>query len=124
MKCITLSPFCVSLTESCQPVWGRLSANQHRQNRNPTSSPLEEEHLPLPLTAVTIAAHFDGQAKRNIVPLFTGLYSYLLMMQGGFRRGRGCVDQIFAVRQVCEKYLAKGKEKHMTELIGKACGLF
>ncbi len=30
--------------------------------------------------------------------------------QGDFRRGRGCVDQIFAVRQVCEKYLAKGKE--------------
>ncbi len=30
--------------------------------------------------------------------------------QAGFRRGRGCVDQIFAVRQVCEKYLAKGKE--------------
>ncbi len=30
--------------------------------------------------------------------------------QGGFRRGRGCVDQIFAVRQVCENYLAKGKE--------------
>ncbi len=30
--------------------------------------------------------------------------------QGGFRRGRGCVDQIFAVRQVCEKYLAKRQE--------------
>ncbi len=30
--------------------------------------------------------------------------------QGGFRRGRGCVNQIFAVRQVCEKYLTKGKE--------------
>ncbi len=30
--------------------------------------------------------------------------------QDGFRRGRGCVDQIFAVRQVCEKHLAKGKE--------------
>ncbi len=30
--------------------------------------------------------------------------------QGGFRRGRGCVDQISAVRQVCEKYLAKGKD--------------
>ena len=29
---------------------------------------------------------------------------------GGFRRGRGCVDQILAVRQVCEKYLAKGKD--------------
>ena len=23
-----------------------------------------------------------------------------------FRQGRGCVDQVFAVRQVCEKYLA------------------
>lgn len=31
-------------------------------------------------------------------------------VQGGFMTGRGCVDQIFAVRQVCEKYLAKGKE--------------
>ncbi len=30
--------------------------------------------------------------------------------QGGFRRGRGCMDQIFALRQVCKKYLAKGKE--------------
>ncbi len=30
--------------------------------------------------------------------------------QGGFRRGRGCMDQIFAMRQVCEKYLAKAKE--------------
>ncbi len=26
--------------------------------------------------------------------------------QSGFRRGRGCVDQ----RQVCKKYLAKGKD--------------
>ena len=31
-------------------------------------------------------------------------------VQGGFRQGRGCVDQVFVVRQVCEKYLAKGKE--------------
>ena len=30
--------------------------------------------------------------------------------QCGFRSGRGCADQIFAVRQVCEKYLAKGKD--------------
>ena len=30
--------------------------------------------------------------------------------QCGFRRGRGCVDQIFAVRQVCEKFLEKGKD--------------
>ena len=26
-----------------------------------------------------------------------------------FRQGRGCMDQVFAVRQVCEKYLANGK---------------
>jgi len=30
--------------------------------------------------------------------------------QCGFRRGRGCVDQVFAVRQVCEKAIEKGKE--------------
>ena len=30
--------------------------------------------------------------------------------QCGFRRGRGCVDQIFAVRQICEKFRAKGRE--------------
>ena len=27
----------------------------------------------------------------------------------GFRQGRGCIDQVFAVRQVCEKYLMNGK---------------
>ena len=26
-----------------------------------------------------------------------------------FRQGRGCMDQVFAIRQVCEKYLANGK---------------
>ena len=30
--------------------------------------------------------------------------------QCGFRQGRGCFDQVFAVRQVCEKYLASGKD--------------
>ena len=32
--------------------------------------------------------------------------------QCGFRRGRGCVDQVFVVRQGCEKYLAKGKDSY------------
>ncbi len=30
--------------------------------------------------------------------------------QCGFRKGRGCVDQIFTVGQVWEKYLAEGKD--------------
>ena len=28
----------------------------------------------------------------------------------GFRQGRGCMDRVFAVGQVCEKYLAYGKD--------------
>ena len=34
--------------------------------------------------------------------------------QYGFRPGRGCMDQVFAVRQVCEKYLANGKDVFWT----------
>ena len=30
--------------------------------------------------------------------------------QCGFRQGRESIDQVFAVRQVCEKYLANGKD--------------
>ena len=30
--------------------------------------------------------------------------------QCGFRQGRGSMDQVFAVRQVCEKYHANGKD--------------
>ena len=49
-------------------------------------------------------------------------------VRGGFRRGRGCT-----VRQICEKYLGKGKdvyfafldlEKRMIELIEIQCGMF
>ena len=33
--------------------------------------------------------------------------------QCGFSEGRGCVDQIFAVRQLCDKYLGVNKEVYM-----------
>ena len=31
--------------------------------------------------------------------------------QCGFRLGKECMDRVFAVRQVCEKYLANGKDE-------------
>ena len=48
-----------------------------------------------------------------------------------FRQGRGCMDPVFAVRQVCEKYLTNGKdvfwavmdlEKSMILSIDMVCG--
>ena len=33
--------------------------------------------------------------------------------QGGFRRGKGCVDQIFTLKQLNEKYTEGGKELHL-----------
>ena len=37
-------------------------------------------------------------------------------VQSGFRRGRGCTDQIFIIRQICEKYLGKGEDVYFTFL--------
>ena len=37
-------------------------------------------------------------------------------VQSGFRRGRGCTDQFFIVRQICEKYLEKGKDVYFAFL--------
>ena len=37
-------------------------------------------------------------------------------VQGGFRRDRECTDHFFIVRQICEKYLGKGKEVYFAFL--------
>ena len=42
--------------------------------------------------------------------------SVIAEVQGGFRRGRGCADQTFIVRQICEKYSAKGKDVYFAFL--------
>ena len=39
--------------------------------------------------------------------------------QCGYRQGRGCIDQVFAVRQVCEKYLSK-LIKYLSLKLGEA----
>ena len=36
----------------------------------------------------------------------------LLEEQAGFRSGRGCIDQIFVIRQLMEKYLEKDKKMY------------
>ena len=38
--------------------------------------------------------------------------SMVMKVQGGFKNGRSCVDQIFTIRQLSEKILEKNK--HMT----------
>ena len=40
----------------------------------------------------------------------------IVEVQGGFRRSRGCTDQIFIVRQICEKCLGKGKDVYFAFL--------
>ncbi len=34
--------------------------------------------------------------------------------QGGFRKGRGCVDQIFAIKRLVEEYLEKDEKLYAT----------
>ena len=42
--------------------------------------------------------------------------------QSGFRQGWGCMDRMFAARQVCEKYLANGKDVFWAFIdFGNAC---
>ena len=46
--------------------------------------------------------------------------SVIAEVQGGFRRGRGCTDQTFIFRQICEKYIAKDKDIYFAFLdLGK-----
>ena len=43
--------------------------------------------------------------------------------QSGFRSGKGSVDQLFVVKQLCEKFLGKGKDLFWAFMdLGKAYG--
>ena len=65
----------------------------------------------------------DGSRGVGLLSMTGGLFSRVLLKrvragtecaigeeQCGFRQGRGCMDKVFAVRQVCEKYLTNGKD--------------
>ncbi len=41
--------------------------------------------------------------------IWCGTESMVGEEQNGFRKGRGCMDQVFVVRQACKNYLRKGK---------------
>ena len=41
----------------------------------------------------------------------------LLEEQAGYRSGRGCIDQIFVIRQLVEKHLEKGERKCLRRLL-------
>ena len=48
--------------------------------------------------------------------------SKVLEVQGAFRRGRSCVDQIFTIRQLSEKVLEKNKQMVIACIdLEKAC---
>ncbi len=36
--------------------------------------------------------------------------------QGGFRKGRGCIDQIFAMKRLVEEYLGKDKKLYAASI--------
>ena len=42
--------------------------------------------------------------------IISGTESAIGEKQCGFRQGRGCMDQVFTVRQVCGKHHANGKD--------------
>ena len=43
--------------------------------------------------------------------------------QCGFRRGRGCMDQVFMMRQLSEKFMSKGKSLYVVYRISSNKGL-
>ena len=52
-----------------------------------------------------------GKVLNERVKVLTG--DKVMDEQGGFRSGRGCVDQIFAVKQIVEKTIEKDKKVYM-----------
>ena len=57
----------------------------------------------------------DGSKKQKKKKKKLKIFS-LAEVQSGFRRGRGCTDQIFIVGQICERYLGMGKDVYFAFL--------
>ncbi len=59
------------------------------------------------ISLLTIPGKVYGKVTKERVQRLT---EEKISEQGDFRKGRGCVDQIFSFRMVVEKILAKGKK--------------
>ena len=60
------------------------------------------------ISLLSVVGKLFGRALINRV--MAGTVCAIGEEQCGFRQGRGCMDQVFAGRQVCKKYLANGKD--------------
>ena len=83
------------------------------------------------ISLLSVVGKVDGKILTNRIRDKTE--NVTVEVQSGFRRGRGYTDQIFIVRQICEKYLIRVRmcilhfwiwRKRMIELIEMQCGMF
>ncbi len=74
----------------------------------------EQSKVPEDWRKAIIVPLYKGKARERSVTTIGGMMKITDKSvgdeQGGFRRGRGCVDQIFAVKMLAEKYLEKDRK--------------
>ena len=96
---------------------------------------LEEGNVPDDWKKACVVPLYKGKGERSVCSNYRGISllsvvgkvygrvliervkacteSQLMDVQGGFRDGRGCVDQVFALKAVCEKYLEVNKSVYL-----------
>ncbi len=67
-------------------------------------------HVIVPALDVSLLCVVGKVYGKVLAKIRQGTEGMICNEQGGFRRGKGYMDQIFAVRQVRKKYLVKSKD--------------